>query len=220
MSYEAWRATFQSSEQAARSAYKDAEAYRAAEEYQISLRQKIDSDLDRHKRWFTAACERLGEIQSALGNSVVGIEPVLIREMIDERDALAAHVDRLRKAMTIATEIHIAFAKRMALGANATSMRAVDKADALLVREAYHVPIGISCLARRDAISQSIGMKKAARFIEQKANSYDEEHGKTDTSTNHREYPGVGAEYYNDLMELADELRQQAKITLKEGAAA
>lgn len=170
MNYETWRATFQSSELAAKAAF-------AGEQHQ-------------HQMLLKAVAER--------------------NEIEQERDALAAHVDRLRKAMTIATETHIAFAKRMALGANATSMLAVDKADELLVREAYHVPIDLSCLARRDAISHSEGMNKAALFIEQKANSYDVEHGKTDPSTNHREYPGDGAEYYNDLMELAEELRLQA----------
>lgn len=66
-------------------------------------------------------------------------------------------------------------------------------------------------LARRDAINQTEGMKKAALLIEKKADIYDAENGSTDPSTGHREYPGDGAEYYNELMELADELRQQAE---------
>ncbi|WP_447556387.1 hypothetical protein [Vreelandella sp. EE22] len=66
-------------------------------------------------------------------------------------------------------------------------------------------------LERRDALNQSEGMRKAARIIEHKANAYDEEYGSTDPSTGTREYPGNGDEYYNELMELADDLRQQAE---------
>lgn len=66
-------------------------------------------------------------------------------------------------------------------------------------------------LGLRDDLKQSDGMKKAAALIEKKADDYDAENGSTDPSTGHREYPGDGAEYYNELMELADELRQQAE---------
>lgn len=55
-------------------------------------------DLSRHKRMFVAACETLGEIQQALGNDIVGIEPVLVKELVEDRDALAAHVERLQVA--------------------------------------------------------------------------------------------------------------------------
>ncbi|MGP9696184.1 hypothetical protein ACT3UG_01095 [Halomonas sp. AOP27-A1-34] len=49
----------------------------------------LAEDLARYKRMFAAACETLGEIQQALGNSVVGIEPELVKELIKERAALA-----------------------------------------------------------------------------------------------------------------------------------
>lgn len=100
MNYEAWRATFQSSEQAARSAYGDAEDYRIAEQHQIGLRQKVEKELDRHKRMFAEACATLGEIQTALGNGVAGIESVLVREVVDERNSLAAYQAELIRELT------------------------------------------------------------------------------------------------------------------------
>ncbi|WP_249976116.1 hypothetical protein [Vreelandella olivaria] len=58
-------------------------------------------ELARHKRLFAATCQQLGSIQQALGSiqqalgsTVVGIEPALVRELVEERDALAAHVER------------------------------------------------------------------------------------------------------------------------------
>ncbi|WP_193090824.1 Mce/MlaD family protein [Halomonas colorata] len=55
----------------------------------------VVEDLNRHKRMFAAACETLGEIQQVLGNEIVGCEPVLVKELVEERDALAAHVEAL-----------------------------------------------------------------------------------------------------------------------------
>lgn len=66
-------------------------------------------------------------------------------------------------------------------------------------------------LDRIIAENKAEGMNKAALFIEQKADAYNAEHGTTDPTTGAREYPGDGAEYYNNLMELAEELRQQAE---------
>lgn len=51
------------------------------------------------------------------------------------------------------------------------------------------------------------GLEIAAKFLEKRAQHYDEEHGSTDPETGTREYPGNGAEYYYELMEMADELR-------------
>ncbi|MDR5887520.1 hypothetical protein [Vreelandella janggokensis] len=59
----------------------------------------VIEDLGRHKRMFVAACESLGEIQKSLGNEIVGIEPQLVKELVEERDALAAHVERLQEAL-------------------------------------------------------------------------------------------------------------------------
>lgn len=100
MNYEAWRATFQNSEQAALSAYEDLEAYSIAEQHQIGLRKKVEEDLDRHKRMFAAACGTLGEIQQLLGNQIVGIEPALVKELVDDRDALAAYQAELIRELT------------------------------------------------------------------------------------------------------------------------
>lgn len=54
-------------------------------------------DLAKHKRLFAATCQQLGSIQQALGSTVVGIEPALVRELVEEREALAAHVERLKE---------------------------------------------------------------------------------------------------------------------------
>jgi len=72
-------------------------------------------------------------------------------------------------------------------------------------------PTPLDSLARRDLGKRAEGTKMAALFIELKAYAYDEEHGTTDPSTGTREYPGDGAEYYNNLMELAEELHKQAE---------
>lgn len=47
-------------------------------------------DLAKHKRLFAATCQQLG-------STVVGIEPALVRELVEEREALAAHVERLKE---------------------------------------------------------------------------------------------------------------------------
>lgn len=55
----------------------------------------LAGELARHKRLFAATCQQLCSIQQALGSTVVGIEPALVRELVEERDALAAHVERI-----------------------------------------------------------------------------------------------------------------------------
>ncbi len=50
-------------------------------------------------------------------------------------------------------------------------------------------------------------LEAAAQHIERKAADYDAEHGVTDPETGHREYPGDGADYYDEMMELAEEIR-------------
>lgn len=75
------------------------EQHKAAEEMQINLRQKLDEELDRHKRMFAATCETLGEIQKALGNEIVGIEPQMVKALVEERDALAAHIDDVHRSI-------------------------------------------------------------------------------------------------------------------------
>jgi len=51
------------------------------------------------------------------------------------------------------------------------------------------------------------GLELAANHIERKADNYDREHGITDPYTGTREYPGDGADYYREMMELAEEVR-------------
>lgn len=153
----------------------------------------LAEDLARHKRMFVAACETLGEIQQALGNCIVGIEPALVKELVQERDALAAQLQEFRKK---SQELHSQYPLSPWIQQHYESVMRANPEQTL---------------AHRDELKQVEGMKKAALFIEQKADAYDAEHGTTDPTTNHREYPGDGAEYFNELMELADELRQFAE---------
>ena len=105
----------------------------------------------------------------------------------EQIDALAAHVERLKEAASIPR-----------LESWMRILEIINDSPA-------------TSLARRDALKKAEGLRLAADFIEQKATDYDAEHGSTDPSTGHREYPGDGAEYYNEMMELADDLRQQAE---------
>jgi uncharacterized coiled-coil DUF342 family protein len=106
-------------------------------------------DLARHKRMFAAACETLGEIQQALGNSIVGIEPVLVKELIEERDALAAHVDRLKSALdNILSEV----------GTHSHDDLSDDERKALSALEATPA----TSLARRDVLKHAEALEEAA----------------------------------------------------------
>lgn len=51
------------------------------------------------------------------------------------------------------------------------------------------------------------GIELAARWVEQRASDYDAAHGHTDPDTGTREYPGDGAEYYGELLDIADGIR-------------
>ncbi|CDG54526.1 MULTISPECIES: hypothetical protein [Halomonadaceae] len=126
-----------------------------------------------------------------------------IRKLKGERDALTAHVKRLTKAADALTFGLVHDSDPAWKPSEVTESAFSD------VMDATSSTPEASCL-HRDLLNQSEGMRKAARIIEQKANAYDEEHGSTDPTTGTREYPGNGDEYYNELMELSDELRQQA----------
>lgn len=58
---------------------------------------KAEEELASCQRMYTNACATLGEIQGYLGNDIVGIEPELVKQLIEERNALAAHVARLQE---------------------------------------------------------------------------------------------------------------------------
>lgn len=117
-------------------------------------------------------------------------------ELQQERDALAEHVERLRNACQMAFQTPLD--EHYSKGVNVALHHAIEST-------------GENNLTRRDLIKQSEGLRLAADFIEQKATDYDAEHGSTDPSTGHREYPGDGADYYNEMIELADDLRQRAQ---------
>lgn len=149
----------------------------------------------------------LGVVAKALG---VPDEPHQGRaeSILEAAEALVAHVERLRADMLEASK-GLGFAMRLSHPRETTAMQAVDREIGRLNKSAHQTPA--SSLARRDLLKQAEGTRKAALFIERKADTYDAEHGTTDTATGTREYPGDGAEHYNELMELADELRQQAE---------
>ena len=63
----------------------------------------------------------------------------------------------------------------------------------------------------RDQLKHCEGMKTAAKLISDKAKAYHEEHGRTDPETGHCDYPGDGDDYYNEMMELAEEIQEQAE---------
>lgn len=71
-------------------------------EHILGLCQTLESvgeDRDRFSRMFAQACETLGAVQEALGEEssteLTGFEPQLVKKTKEERDALAAHVERL-----------------------------------------------------------------------------------------------------------------------------
>ncbi|MDN3561668.1 hypothetical protein [Vreelandella neptunia] len=107
-------------------------------------------DLAGHKRMFVAACETLGEIQQALGNDIVGIEPVLVKELIEERDALAEHVQRITSLVLDLDEC---------------------EQDSEEMGEAWDTLSGAlqsapaTNLARRDSIKQEVAVKDFAREV-------------------------------------------------------
>lgn len=119
----------------------------------------------------------------------------LIAKLQSERDALAAHLDRLERSGD------------WEFRAILDNEKHTQGKSWIAVRDESPT----TSLARRDALKQSQGMNKAADIIADKAEAYNAEHGTTDPETGHREYPGDGAEYYNEMIELADELRQQAE---------
>jgi hypothetical protein len=220
MNYEAWRISFQDSEQAAKAAFEESQRYKRMFDMAINsvvelaeaagipkenqltggnfqALNAIEKLKERREKWKARALKAEKDRDAYL---IAEQRQIALRQKVEaERDVLAAYqTDLIRELTACQSVLHMLAHDRQVTPAYANDAKAV-------LRRAPE-----ACLAKRDALSQSEGLKKAAIFIEQKANSYDAEHGKTDPSTNHREYPGDGAEYYNDLMELADELRRQA----------
>lgn len=54
-------------------------------------------------------------------------------------------------------------------------------------------------------------LEQAARWVRNRADAYDAEHGTTDPATGTREYPGTGDEYMMELAEIEDGIRALAK---------
>lgn len=142
--------------------------------------------------------KHLAVIAEMTGNAGdIGAAHEGVNAVIEERDALAAHLESL-------TSLWTELGYSMADGND-------DAGQLWQALENLFASKSAASLARRDALKKAEGLRLAADFIEQKATNYDAEHGNTDPSTGHREYPGDGAEYYNEMMELADDLRQQAE---------
>lgn len=154
-----------------------------------------------------ASAEREQTLKDALEEERQADEDV--RDILDrvkaERTGLAAQVEHLKSVLQLAKNNH---------GASLMSDPPQDawkyhKVDEVIANALSNGSQNL--LTVRDLTNQAEGMRKAALLIEQKADAYNAEHGTTDPETGHREYPGDGAEHYNELMELADELRQKAQ---------
>lgn len=63
----------------------------------------------------------------------------------------------------------------------------------------------------RDAEVARAALEQAARWVRNRADAYDAEHGTTDPETGAREYPGTGDEYMMELAEIEDGIRALAK---------
>lgn len=131
---------------------------------------------------------------------------MLNRDQLRQRVAeLEAHVERLRGAMTEASSEHIGFAKRIMQGADSTAMAAVDKADALLVRESCYIPVDTTILARRDLIKQAEALERATQIY---THEWKDEFSGVVTDIISK---GLGYIHPEGLLGYADQLRQQAE---------
>jgi len=78
------------------------------------------------------------------------------------------------------------------------------------------VPVEVSRIAALADVHQAQaineGIERAAKWVEQRLNDYDGEHGFTDPETGTREYPGRGAgeEYVQELYEIIEGIRALA----------
>lgn len=157
------------------------EQHKAAEEMQIKLREKLDEELGRHKRMFAAACESLGEIQKALGNEIVGIEPQMAQELIEERDALAAFADDFCSAAYQASEVMDDFNKDQC------------EARARLDHFRYNAPEPVKkSLARRDALIKADSFAEAVTICQKI------KEGQDSLAWMHKEVSPDGEEYIGD----------------------
>lgn len=143
MNYEAWRATFQSSEQAAKAAFEDAR---------------------KHHEMLLNTLTRCNELDAESHRIIAGLQARL-KSAFKLNLELAGRVERQRCAMAEASNKHIDFAKRIAQNSDSTAMQAVDKAASLLVRESYHVSVNTSCLAQRDAEKQAEAVNEFAKEV-------------------------------------------------------
>jgi len=153
--------------------------------------EEVKAERDEYRNHLAVIADMTGN-KGDIGAAHEGVNAV-----IEECGALAAHLESL-------TSLWTELGYSMADGND-------DAGQLWQALENLFASKSAASLARRDALKQAQGMNKAADIIANKAEAYNAEHGKTDPETGHREYPCDGAEYYNEMMELADELRQQAE---------
>lgn len=157
-------------------------------------------------------CEYLEEVMDER-DAALEREQALAREASYHQQEIDSLLGRLRKTQT-ERDVYMAHSARVNEVLFKTFSAIEDGDESALPYDEYRDAFNdapTASLAKRDLIKQSEGLRLAADFIEQKATDYDAEHGSTDPSTGHREYPGDGADYYNEMIELADDLRQRAQ---------
>ena len=77
----------------------------------------------------------------------------------------------------------------------------------------YSATLSYSTAQMRQAQADAAraALEQAARWVRNRADAYDAEHGTTDPATGTREYPGTGDEYMMELAEIEDGIRALAK---------
>ncbi|MBS3670157.1 hypothetical protein [Vreelandella boliviensis] len=200
MSYESWRISFQDSEQAARAAYEAFQMNNDRSNGLIDHLEEVMAERDSLKAHAVAVAAAVGYDE----NSAYQFDASMQVHCINNVKGFAEQLHAIEREFF------------MVPGEPDEDYPDDEPDDECLVNcwgstTEQYVEQFRAALARRAALNQSEGMKKAALLIEQKADAYNDEHGTTDPSTGSREYPGDGAEYYNNLMELAEELYKQAE---------
>lgn len=116
-----------------------------------------------------------------------------LERTLEREKALAARIEFLNQQNTMQQEQNDALAAKVELAIEALDHRPTLQSSHFKKLLVHLREADTTTLARRDLNKRTEGTKMAALFIELKAYAYDD-----------------GAEHYNNLMELSDELHQQA----------
>lgn len=68
-------------------------------DYQKRRAERLEAERDEMRNMLHNTCETLGAIQGTLGTAIVGTEPQAVEALAKERDALAAHAQRLHEIL-------------------------------------------------------------------------------------------------------------------------